>query len=107
MGSVKKKKNGLVTQSAEDPTFNRRDGGSSPSEPTINLLVAKKCSCAQAMYMHRKGEEIIFSGCLPCIINIKIERTKDGANIVGNRSTKRVRCSGCNLVHMIFSFEKV
>jgi hypothetical protein len=98
---------GLVTQSAENPTFNRRDGGSSPSGPTTDLLVAKKCSCKRAMHMHRKGDDIIFSGCLPCIVDIKIERTKDGANITGNRSTKRVRCSECNLVHLISGFEKI
>lgn len=102
-------KEGSVIQRQEARTFNPENGGSNPSRPT-NILVAKQCShCkGQAMHIHQDGELVRFSGCEPCIVDIRIERVgMKEALIKGRRSTKCVRCSNCHRKHLLSSFTEV
>ena len=100
---------GSVIQRPEALPFKQENGGSNPSRPTINRLVAKKCDhCNSAMHIHRKGDDIIFSGCEPCIIDIRLERVgEDQALIKGRQSSKAVRCVGCHHKHLLRTFEEV
>lgn len=100
---------GSVIQRREALPFKQENGGSNPSRPTINRLVAKKCQhCSQAMHIHRKGDDVIFSGCEPCIIDIRLERIgEDQALIKGRQSSKAIRCVNCHKKHTLRTFEEV
>lgn len=102
--------NGSVIQRQEARTFNPENEGSNPSRPTTNILVAKQCAhCkGQAMHIHKDGDLIHFSGCEPCIVDIRIERVGlKEALIKGRRSTKCVRCSNCHRKHLLSTFVEV
>lgn len=73
------------------------------------MLVAKKCSkCNNALHIHSQGKEVIFSGCEPCLIKLRIKKISDDeVELVGRRSTKRVRCSSCMKTNLIAAFEEV
>lgn len=98
-----------VSSNVRPRSFKSADVGSSPTAPTINLLVAKQCQhCKQAMYVHRQDDKITFAGCEPCITDIKLERVSDKEiNIKGKRSTRAVRCQNCKRKHLLSSFEEV
>ena len=100
---------GSVIQRQEALTFNQENGGSSPSRPTINRLIAKECQhCKQAMHIHRKGDEVTFAGCEPCIVDIRLERSGENEmTIKGMRSTKCVRCQSCKRRHLLSSFVEI
>lgn len=100
---------GSVIQRREALPFKQENGGSNPSRPTINKLVAKKCDkCSQAMHIHRKDDTVIFAGCEPCIIDLRIERVgEDQALIKGRQSSKAVRCVNCHKKHTLRTFEEV
>jgi len=60
------------------------------------------------MYVHRKGDEVIFAGTEPCIINLRLERVNDDEIVIkGTRSTTSVRCDKCKRRHLLASFEDV
>lgn len=100
---------GSVTQSAEGRSFKPVVGGSTPSRPTINVLVAKKCEhCGTPMYIHRVDQQVVFAGCEPTIVGIKIDSSvADNVLITGKRSSKSIRCQNCRRRHLIRSFEDI
>lgn len=77
------------------------------------MLVAKKCSkCNAAMHIHSQGprsySKIIFAGCEPCLIKLRIKKISDGeVKLLGRRSTKRIRCCKCMKINLIAAFEEV
>jgi hypothetical protein len=108
MGRIKKVK-GSIAQSVEQPPFKRKVTGSSPVAPTINLLVAKVCgNCKQAMHVHRIGDKIVFAGCEPYLINLRVEIQPNAyTSIKSKRSTKTVYCVECGQKCLLSSFEEV
>ena len=102
-------RDGSVTQSAEDLTFNQEVGGSIPSRPTTNTLLAKICDkCQRPMHVHKTDKETIFAGCEPFITNLRLKRKNENEIlIVGNRSDKTVLCCSCKRRHLLRSFEEV
>lgn len=103
-------RDGSVIQRQEARAFTSENGGSNPSRPTTNILVVKKCQhCSNAMYLHKTdAPEPIFTGCEPCIVDIRLERVADNEMLIkGRRSTKAVRCTACKKKHLLTSFEEV
>lgn len=83
-------------------------GGSIPSGPTINRLIAKKCKCGQAMHIHRIDNQVVCAACEPVIVDVRIEMVdKDNVVIKAKRSNKSVRCGTCRRRHLVRSFEEV
>ena len=109
MEKIRGDQSGSVIQRQEAPPFKRENVGSNPARPTINKLVAKPCQyCKQPMHIHRKDDTVIFAGCEPCIIDIRLERIgEDQALIKGRQSSKAVRCVNCHHKHLLRTFEEV
>lgn len=103
--------NGSVAQPAEPLPFKERVGGSTPSGPTKNLLLAKKCNkCHNPMYIHiTDAPDPIFTGCEPCVVDLRIEKISDQEIVIkGRRSSHQVRCASCKTrKHLINSFVEV
>lgn len=103
-------KNGSVIQRQEARAFTPENAGSNPAGPTKDILVVKKCQhCSTPMYIRKVIEqEPFFTGCEPCIVDIKLERSGEKEiKITGRRSTKVVRCFQCKRKHLLSSFEEV
>jgi hypothetical protein len=77
------------------------------SPGSTDKLVVKKCSCGTPMYIHIKGENVIFTGCEPCLTNLRfVKSSNEEVLIRADRSTKRTRCT-CKRTHLLSTFEEV
>lgn len=98
---------GSVIQRLEALPFKQENGGSNPSGPT-NTLVVKKCECNQSMYIHMVDGFVRFTGCEPCIVDIRLETGKENEVMIkGRRSRKSMRCITCKRRHLIRTFDEV